>query len=125
MTAYTIYRNPNYNYKQVGNLPSNLYIVDYTHGPTGSIHDASVFEHTAAFKHTNWFFKGDEFAWVDSAYYVSKHIILIYKWPAFLLPENTLTLFDKAVAHLQVCSKHCMGAFERSLVVFMGTLSKQ
>ncbi|KAG2746066.1 hypothetical protein P692DRAFT_20876829 [Suillus brevipes Sb2] len=53
---------------QIGNLPSNLRIVDYAHGLTGLAHDASAFEHTAAAKHTDWFFKGNEFAWVNSAY---------------------------------------------------------
>ncbi|KAG2055033.1 hypothetical protein BDR06DRAFT_867627, partial [Suillus hirtellus] len=95
---------------QVGNLPSNLHIVDYAHGLTGSAHDASAFEHTAAFKHTDWFFKGDEFAWVDSAYPVSKYTMPVHKQPASLLPENIL--FDKAVAHLRVCSEHCMGALK-------------
>ncbi|KAF8839689.1 hypothetical protein BDN67DRAFT_990751 [Paxillus ammoniavirescens] len=53
---------------QIGNLPSNLWIVDYAHGLTGSAHDASAFEQTAAVRHTDWFFQGDEFAWVNSAY---------------------------------------------------------
>ncbi|KAG2338222.1 hypothetical protein BDR05DRAFT_978242 [Suillus weaverae] len=83
---------------QIGNLASNLCIVDYLHGLTGSTHDASAFEHTAAF------------AWVDSAYPVSVHTIPVHKQPTSLLPENTL--FDSAVAHLRVRSEHCMGALK-------------
>jgi hypothetical protein len=84
--------------------------VDYAHGLTGSAHDASAFEHTAASKHTDWFFKGNEFAWVDSAYSVSNHTIPVHKRPASLIPENAL--FDSVVAHLQVRSEHCMGALK-------------
>ncbi|KAF8876430.1 hypothetical protein CPB84DRAFT_1752412 [Gymnopilus junonius] len=39
-----------------------------SHGMTGSAHDAAAFEHTAASKHPEWFFEGEEFAWGDSAY---------------------------------------------------------
>ncbi|KAF8832981.1 hypothetical protein BDN67DRAFT_875417, partial [Paxillus ammoniavirescens] len=53
---------------QIGNLPSNLCIVDYSHGMTGSAHDAWAFEHTAAAKYAHWFFQGQEFGWADSAY---------------------------------------------------------
>ncbi|KAG2746064.1 hypothetical protein P692DRAFT_201841041 [Suillus brevipes Sb2] len=93
----------------IGNLPSNLCIVDYAHGLTGSAHDSSAFKHTAAAKHTDWFFKGNEFAWVNSAYPVSPHTIPVHKHPTSLLPEN---LFDSAVAHLLVQSEHCMGALK-------------
>ena len=34
--------------KQVGNVPSTLRVVDYSHGLTGAAHDAAAFEHTAA-----------------------------------------------------------------------------
>ena len=84
--------------------------MDYAHGLTGSAHDASAFEHTAASKHADWFFKGNEFAWVDSAYPVSSHTIPVHKRPASLIPENAL--FDSAVAHLRVRSEHCMGALK-------------
>ncbi|KIM50092.1 hypothetical protein SCLCIDRAFT_1187614, partial [Scleroderma citrinum Foug A] len=43
---------------QVGNLPSNLQIVNYLRGLTGSAHDAWAFEHTAAAKYPDWFFSG-------------------------------------------------------------------
>ncbi|KIK92197.1 hypothetical protein PAXRUDRAFT_794050 [Paxillus rubicundulus Ve08.2h10] len=95
---------------QIGNLPSNLQIVDYAHSLTGFVHDASAFEHTAAVRHTDWFFQGDEFVWVDSAYPVTPHTIPVHKWPAALLAENTI--FDSAVANLRVQSEHCMGALK-------------
>lgn len=85
--------------------------MDYAHGLTGSAHDASAFEHTAASKYPDWFFEGSEFAWVDSAYPVTgANTIPVHKRPASLLPENTL--FDGAVAHLRVRSEHCMGALK-------------
>ncbi|KAG2062614.1 hypothetical protein BDR04DRAFT_1131190 [Suillus decipiens] len=95
---------------QVGNLPSNLQIVDYAHGLTGSAHDASAFEHTAAVKHSDWFFGGNEFAWMDSAYPVTLCSIPVHKQPASLLPENTT--FNHLFSHLHVCSEHCMGALK-------------
>ena len=51
---------------QIGNVPSNLRIVDFSHGYTGSCHDARAFEGTAAYKYPNWLFGGEEFAWVLS-----------------------------------------------------------
>ncbi|KAG1852200.1 hypothetical protein F4604DRAFT_1686689 [Suillus subluteus] len=48
--------------------------------------------------------QGNEFAWVNSAYPVSKHTIPVHKQPASLLPENAH--FDSAVAHLWVHSGH-------------------
>ncbi|KIM67988.1 hypothetical protein SCLCIDRAFT_106801, partial [Scleroderma citrinum Foug A] len=83
---------------QIGNLPSNLRIVDYSHGITGSAHDAWAFEHTAAAKYPDWFFQGEEFAWADSAYGISPRIIPVHKKPAALLPENAA--FDYAVANI-------------------------
>jgi DDE superfamily endonuclease len=77
---------------------------------TGSAHDASAFEHTAAVKHSNWFFDGDEFAWMDSAYPVTLRSIPVHKRPASLRPENTT--FDHLVSHLRVRSEHCMGALK-------------
>jgi hypothetical protein len=47
----------------IGNTPSNLCIIDFSHGMTGSAHDANAFEHTAAAVYPNWFFEGEEFAW--------------------------------------------------------------
>lgn len=49
----------------------NLQIVNFTHGMTGSAHDATAFEHTTAAMHPDWFFDGEEFAWADSAYAVN------------------------------------------------------
>ncbi|KZP08128.1 hypothetical protein FIBSPDRAFT_914335 [Athelia psychrophila] len=87
---------------QIGNIPSNLRIVDYSHGMTGSAHDARAFEHTAAALHPDWFFEENEFTWADSAYQVNARTIPVHKKPACLLPENIL--FDKTV--------HCMGALK-------------
>jgi hypothetical protein len=77
---------------------------------TGSAHDASAFEHTAASKYPNWFFQGEEFAWGDSAYAVNDRTISIHKKPASLRPENAL--FDKMASRLRVRSEHCMGALK-------------
>lgn len=100
---------------QVGNVPSTLRIVDYLYGLTGSAHDATAFEHTAAAKHPDWFFEGDEFAWTDSAYTLNARTIPVHKKPTSLRRENTI--FDRAVAHICVRSEHCMGALEGSLPV--------
>ncbi|KZT39961.1 hypothetical protein SISSUDRAFT_1002838, partial [Sistotremastrum suecicum HHB10207 ss-3] len=53
---------------QVINLFSNLRIVDYVTGFTGSAHDSSVFEHAGVVKYADWFFGPNEFIWADSAY---------------------------------------------------------
>ncbi len=95
---------------KIGNVSSNLRIVDYSHGLTGSAHNATAFEHTTASKYPEWFFEGDEFAWVDSAYPLTKHTIPVHRKPAALRRENTI--FDKAVSHLRVWSEHCMGALK-------------
>ena len=91
-------------------MPSNLRIVDYSHGMTGSAHDATAFEHTTAAKYPDWFFEGEEFAWADSAYAVNSRTIPVHKKPASDDPANAL--FDKIVAHLRVRSEHCMGALK-------------
>jgi hypothetical protein len=95
---------------KIGNVPSNLRIVDYSHGMTGSAHDARAFEHTAAAMSPDWLFEGEEFAWADSAYTVNSRTIPVHKKPASLNLENAL--FDKTVAHLRVRSEHCMGALK-------------
>ena len=95
---------------QIGNVPSNLCIVDYAHGYCGSVHDAAAFESTAAYKYPGWFFQGKEFAWADSAYSLTPWTIPVHKEPYSLIPENTV--FDKAVSHLWVCSERCMGALK-------------
>lgn len=77
---------------------------------TGSAHDATAFKETAASLYPNWFFSGEEFAWVDSAYSVNSRTIPVHKKPASLDPKNAL--FDKTVAHLRVRSEHCMGALK-------------
>ena len=64
---------------EVGNIPSNLRIVDYSHGFTGSAHDTTAFEHTTAHKYPDWFFEGEEFAWADSAYSLNKHTISVHR----------------------------------------------
>lgn len=95
---------------QIGNVPSTLRVVDYSHGHTGSAHNSVAFEHTAAFKHPEWLFDGQEFAWGDSAYPLSPHVIPVYKRPASLIPENTI--FDGAVSSIRVRSEHCLGAIK-------------
>lgn len=91
-------------------MPSTLRIVDYSHGLTGSAHDATAFEHTAAHKHPDWFFKGKEFAWADSAYTLNSRTIPVHRKPALLRRSNAI--FDKAVARVRVRSEHCMGALK-------------
>jgi hypothetical protein len=85
-----------------------LCIVDYSHGLTGSVHDATAFEHTTAAKYPDWFFSRDEFAWADSAYPVRSHLIPVHKKPASL--ESLNSFFDCVVAHLCVRSEHCMSS---------------
>ncbi|KAF8800518.1 hypothetical protein BYT27DRAFT_7227445 [Phlegmacium glaucopus] len=106
-TIVVLYKKPGLN---IGNVPSNLCIADYSHGMTGSAHDAAAFEHTTAAKYPNWFFADDEFAWADSAYGVNSRTIPVHKQPASLDPANAL--FNKIVAHLRVHSEHCMGALK-------------
>ena len=74
--------------------------MDYSHGLTGSAHDAWAFESTGAAKYPDWFFKGEEFAWVNSAYPLTSRTIPVHKKPASLLPQNAA--FDHAVANLRV-----------------------
>ncbi|KAF7377320.1 DDE Tnp4 domain-containing protein [Mycena sanguinolenta] len=95
---------------QIGNIPSTLRIADYSLGYTGSAHDSAAFEGTAAFKHPDWLFQGDEFAWGDSAYTLSSRVIPVHKRPASLIPDNAT--FDRAVSHIRVRSEHCMGALK-------------
>jgi len=95
---------------QIGNVPSNLQIVDYLHGMTSSAHNATAFEHTGAVKHPEWVFEGEEFARADSAYAVNVRTIPVHKKPASLDPANTF--FDMLVAHLRIRSEHCMGALK-------------
>lgn len=95
---------------QIGNVPSNLRIVDYSHGHTGSAHDATAFEYTAASQHPEWLFTGSEFAWVDSAYTLDSRTIAVHKKPASLTAENII--FDKMVSHIRIRSEHCMGALK-------------
>ncbi|KDR82165.1 hypothetical protein GALMADRAFT_60176 [Galerina marginata CBS 339.88] len=77
---------------------------------TGSAHDATAFEHTAAAKYPEWLFEGEEFAWADSAYAVNSHTIPVHKQPASLDPANSF--FDMLVSRLRVRSEHCMGALK-------------
>ena len=77
---------------------------------TGSAHDASAFEHTGASTDPDWFFEGQEFAWVDSAYPCTQYTIPVHKEPASLIPNNTI--FDHYVSRLCVRSEHCMGALK-------------
>lgn len=99
-----------FNLFQIGNVPSNLRIVDFSHGHTGSCHDALAFEGTAAYKYPNWLFSGEEFAWMDSAYPCTSRSIPIHKEPLSLIPRNTI--FDRYVSRLHVRSEHAMGALK-------------
>lgn len=85
---------------QIGNAPSNLQIADYSHGLTGSAHDATAFQHTRAAQHLDFLFDGEEFAWADSAYAVSTQTIPVHKQPPSLDPANSL--FDHVLAQLHV-----------------------
>lgn len=84
--------------------------MDYSHGHTGSAHDATAFEGTCAAKHPEYLFSGDEFSWVDSAYPLTRYTLPVHKRPAALLPENIA--FDKVASHIRVRSEHCMGALK-------------
>ena len=99
-----------FNLFQIGNVPSNLRIVDFSHGHTGSCHDARAFEGTAAHKYPNWLFSGEEFAWMDSAYPCTPRSIPVHKEPLSLIPRNTI--FDRYVSRLRVRSEHAMGALK-------------
>lgn len=77
---------------------------------TGSAHDAAAFASTAASRFPDWLFKGNEFAWADSAYTLTPRTIPVHKEPASLIPRNTL--FDKALARIRVRSEHTMGALK-------------
>ncbi|KAK0460317.1 hypothetical protein IW261DRAFT_1429065 [Armillaria novae-zelandiae] len=48
----------------------------------GSAHDASAFMYTAAGRWPEWMFKGNEFAWTDSAYTLTARTIPVHKKPA-------------------------------------------
>jgi hypothetical protein len=96
------------NAQQIGNVPSNLRIVDYS--LTGSAHDSAAFQHTAAARYPDWLFHGQEFAWVDSAYALTIRTIPVHKEPASRVHQNAM--FDKAVSRLRVRSEHCMGALK-------------
>ncbi|EJF59387.1 hypothetical protein DICSQDRAFT_65199, partial [Dichomitus squalens LYAD-421 SS1] len=55
-------------------------------------------------------FRGNEFAWTDSAYALNSRTIPVHKKPASLRRENAI--FDRMVSHLRVHSEHCMGALK-------------
>ena len=84
--------------------------MDYSLGFTGAVHDSEAFKHTAAGKFPNWFFDGDEFAWVDSAYPCTMHTMPVHKEPASRIPENAI--YDRYLSHLRVRSEHTMGALK-------------
>ncbi|KAF7319715.1 DDE Tnp4 domain-containing protein [Mycena kentingensis (nom. inval.)] len=94
---------------QIGNVPSNLRIVDYSIGHTGSAHDQLAFEGTA-YRYPDWLFKGIEFGWFDSAYTLTGRSIPIIKEPEAHEPNNMA--FNKTCSHLCVRSEHCMGALK-------------
>lgn len=77
-----------------------MHIIDYSHGFTGSAHDALAFEHTAAHCHPELVFKGDEFALADSTYTPSYRLIPIHKSPANRDPK--VASFDMALSKLRV-----------------------
>ncbi len=67
---------------------------------TGSAHDASASMHTVAGHWPEWMFKGNEFAWTDSAYTLTAQTIPVHKKPASFQQNNSI--FDSAVAHLRI-----------------------
>ncbi|KAF7321839.1 DDE Tnp4 domain-containing protein [Mycena kentingensis (nom. inval.)] len=85
---------------QIGNTPSNLRIVDYSIGHTGSAHDQLAFEGTAAYRYPDWLFKGLEFGWFDSAYTLTGRSIPIIKEPDAQQPDNMA--FNKSCSHLRL-----------------------
>jgi DDE superfamily endonuclease len=95
---------------QIGSVASNLCIVDYSHGMTGSTHDSAAFAHTGAAKYPDCFFDGEEFAWADSTYTVNSRTIPVHKQPALIIYKNAL--FDGVVSHLHVQSEHCIGVLK-------------
>ncbi|KAF7310164.1 DDE Tnp4 domain-containing protein [Mycena indigotica] len=95
---------------QIGNVPSNLRIIDYSHGFTGSAHDSSAFEYTTARKHPELLFEGDEHGFGDSAYALSEYMIPMFRSPAADLAVNHL--FCATLSALRVRSEHCMGAIK-------------
>ncbi|KAF7297512.1 DDE Tnp4 domain-containing protein [Mycena indigotica] len=91
---------------QIGNVPSNLRIIDYSHGFTGSAHDSSAFEYTTARKHPELLFEGDEHGFGDSAYALSEYMIPMFRSPArptwlsitFSVQHYPLSEFDPSIA---------------------------
>jgi hypothetical protein len=109
---------PSLTHPQVGCTPSNLRIVDYSHGHTASAHDALAFEHTAAFQNPQWLFVEEEFCWCDSAYPISSTCIPIYRRPASELPVNRI--FDTQVSCLHIRAEHCMAALKNRFQCMRG-----
>ncbi|KAF8587814.1 hypothetical protein K439DRAFT_1645760 [Ramaria rubella] len=95
---------------QIGNAPTNLHIVDYSHGMMASAHDALAFLNTGATRYPEYSSQGNKFAWADSAYSCTTQMIPVHKRPAADRAQNTK--FDKVVSHLQVHSEHCIGALK-------------
>ncbi|QRV99253.1 DDE superfamily endonuclease [Ceratobasidium sp. AG-Ba] len=95
---------------QIGCTASNLRIIDYSVGHTGSAHDSLAFKSTGAYMHPELLFKDNEFAWADSAYTASSRIIPIHKAPYNRNPQ--VRSFDRAVSHLRVRVEHCMGSLK-------------
>ncbi|KAG8794385.1 hypothetical protein FRC12_024712 [Ceratobasidium sp. 428] len=95
---------------QIGCVGSNLRIIDYSVGLTGSAHDAIAFEKTAASQFSELIFQDDEFAWADSAYTASYRVISIHKAPANLDPKAQI--FDTAVSRIRIRSEHCNAALK-------------
>ncbi|ESK83945.1 hypothetical protein Moror_7525 [Moniliophthora roreri MCA 2997] len=89
---------------QIGNAPSNLRIVDYSTGHTGSAHDSAAFKYTTSYRYPELLFRGEEFAWADSAYRVSPRMIPVHKRPASNQDYNAY--FDCHVSSLHVHSEH-------------------
>ncbi|KAG8731615.1 hypothetical protein FRC10_001610 [Ceratobasidium sp. 414] len=65
----------------------NAQITNYSLGFTGAAHDSLAFRETAVYKHPNLIFHNDEFAWADSAYTPSYHVIPVHQAPANLNPR--------------------------------------
>jgi hypothetical protein len=78
---------------------------------TGSAHDASAFEHTGAKQDPEWFFEGQEFAWVDS-FCQFAHLLSVL----FLIPDTCFKFIKESVTTCSQVLKTCF--FTHVLNVF-------
>ena len=72
-------------------LPHNLWVVNYTIGIPGSLHDATAFQHTQIACSPEQFFGPNERLWADSVYGCHPWCIVPFKRPT----EGNLTRSQK------------------------------